>query len=213
MIRRVTLIVAAAGCCTASPLDGQVRVGLSAFLGGYLPATNLFDSVRLGDVDQPIILNLGHRPGIAGGGRLTLRLSRLSAEAEAAYIASDLDIPSGVAGEVPADASIFLGSLSVLYDIYRAPFSPMTIFLSGGGGLVARRGAFFDPLDTTTDLAGVLGLGFRFGLTPAVFLRFDLRDYISFWAPRAEDGFQFNSKLQNELIGTIAVEFSLTPSR
>lgn len=213
MIRRVTLIVAAVSCCTASPLDGQVTVGLSAFLGGYLPATNLFDSVRLGDVDQPIILNLGHQAGIAGGGRVTLRLSRLAVEAEAAYVASDLDIPSAVASEAPADASIFLGSLGVLYDIYRAPFSPLTIFVSGGGGLVARRGAFFDRLEATTDLAGVLGLGLRYGLAPAVFFRFDLRDYISSWAPRAEDGFQFNPKLQNELTGTIAVEFSLTPSR
>ena len=59
----------------------------------------------------------------------------------------------------------------------------------------------------------VLGLGLRFGLAPAVFLRFDLRDYISSWAPRALDGFQFQPILQNELIGTIAVEFSLTPSQ
>lgn len=212
MIRRVTLIVALVGCCT-TPLDGQVRVGLSAFVGGYLPASNLFESVRLGDVDQPIILNLGHQPGIAGGGRLTLRLSRLAVEAEAAYVASDLDIPSAIANEAPSDASIFLASLNALYDIYRAPFSPLTIYLSGGAGLVARSGAFFDPLESTTDLAGVLGLGLRFGLAPAVFLRFDLRDYISSWAPRVQDGFQFDPKLQSELIGTIAVEFSLTPSR
>jgi hypothetical protein len=212
MIRGVTLIVALVGC-TASSLDGQVRVGLSAFLGGYLPAGNLFESVRLGDVEQPIILNLGHEAGLVGGGRLTLRLSHLAVEAEAAYAASDLDIPRAVEDGVPSDASIFLGSLNVLYDIYRAPFSPLTIYLSGGGGLVARSGAAFDLLEGTADLAGTLGLGLRFGLSPAVFLRFDLRDYISSWAPRAEDGFQFDSQLQNELIGTIAVEFSLAPSR
>ena len=212
MIRRVTLIVALAGC-SASPLDGQVRVGLSAFLGGYLPANNLFESVRLGDVDQPIILNLGHKAGIVGGGRLTLRLSRLAIEAEATYGPSDLDIPSAVADDVPSDASIFLGTLNALYDIYRAPFSPLTLYISGGGGLVARSGAFFDRFTGTTDVAGVLGMGLRFGLAPAVFLRFDLRDYISSWAPRALDGFQFQPILQNELIGTIAVEFSLTPSQ
>lgn len=212
MIRRVTLFVALAGC-TASPLDAQVRVGLSAFLGGYLPANNLFESVRLGDVDQPIILNLGHKAGIVGGGRLTLRLSRLAIEAEATYVSSDLDIPGAVAEEVPSGASIFLGSLNALYDVYRAPFSPLTLYVSGGGGLVARSGSFFERFTGTTDVAGVLGVGLRFGLAPALFLRFDLRDYISSWAPRASDGFQFQSILQNELIGTIAVEFSLTPSQ
>jgi hypothetical protein len=212
MIHRVTLIVALVVCTTA-PLEGQVRVGLSAFLGGYLPANNLFESVRLGDTDQPIILNLGHEPGIVGGGRLTVRLSRFALEAEAGYALANLDIPSAVADEIPGDASIFLGSLAVLYDVYRAPFSPLSIYLVGGGGLVARAGDFFDALEGTTDLAGTLGLGFRFGLAPAVFLRFDLRDYISSWAPRARDGFQFDSQLQSELIGTIAVEFSLTPSQ
>ncbi|MGD8698436.1 MAG: outer membrane beta-barrel protein [Gemmatimonadales bacterium] len=212
MTHRVALIVALA-LSSAAPLDGQVRVGLSALLGGYLPATNLFESVRLGDADQPIILNLGHEPGIVGGGRLTVRLSRLALEAEAGYVLSNLDIPSAVADEVPSDASIFLASLSALYDIYRAPFSPLSIYLLGGGGLVARSGELFDTLEGTTDLAGVLGLGLRFGLEPAVFLRFDLRDYISSWAPRAPDGFQFDSTLQNELIGTVAVEFSLTPSQ
>lgn len=212
MICRVTLIVALVAF-NAAPLNGQVRVGLSAFLGGYLPADNLFDSVRLGDTDEPIILNLGHKPGIAGGGRLTVRMSRFALEAEAGYVASNLDIPSAVADAVPSDASIFLGSLSVLYDLYRAPFSPLSIYLLGGGGLVARSGDFFDALEGTTDLAGTLGLGLRFGLAPALFLRFDLRDYISSWAPRAQDGFQFAAQLQNELIGTIAVEFSLTPSQ
>jgi hypothetical protein len=189
MIYRVTLFVALF-VYTAAPLNGQVRVGLSAFLGGYLPANNLFDSVRLGDTDEPIILNLGHKPGIAGGGRLTVRMSRFALEAEAGYVASNL-----------------------LYDLYRAPFSPLSIYLLGGGGLVARSGDFFDALEGTTDLAGTLGLGLRFGLAPALFLRFDLRDYISSWAPRAPDGFQFAAQLQNQLTGTIAVEFSLTPSQ
>jgi len=143
MVCRVTLIVALVAF-NAAPLNGQVRVGLSAFLGGYLPGNNLFESVRLGDTDQPIILNLGHKPGIAGGGRLTVRLSKFALEAEAGYVVSDLDIPSAVADDVPGDASIFLGSLSVLYDIYRAPFSPLSIYLLGGGGLVARSGDFFD---------------------------------------------------------------------
>lgn len=211
MIRRLTLIVGLAVCC-ATPLAGQVRIGLSGFVGGYLPATDLFESVRP-DTTVPIILNLGHQPGLLAGGRLTVRLSRLAVEAEAGYAFADLDVPSAISDVVSSDASIFLGSVNVLYDVFRAPFSPLSIYLSGGGGIVARSGEFFDALEGTTDVAAAFGFGLRFGLGPATFLRFDLRDYISSFAPRAQSGFQFDSQIQNELIGTLALEFSLTPSQ
>jgi hypothetical protein len=211
VIRRLLLIVGLVLCC-AAPLRGQVRIGLSGFVGGYLPATDLFDSVRP-DTTVPIILNLGHQPGPLAGGRLTVRFSRLAVEAEAGYAFADLDVPSVIADVVSSDASIFLGSINVLYDVFRAPFSPVSIYLLGGGGIVSRSGELFDLLDGTTDAAAAFGLGLRFGLRPAMFLRFDIRDYISSFAPQARGGFQFETKTQHELIGTLALEFSLTPSQ
>jgi hypothetical protein len=209
MIRRLTL-VAGLIALTAAPLMGQVQVGLSAFVGGYLPLNNLFDSVRIG-TENPVILNLGQKPGPILGGRLTVRLSRVAFEAEMGYVLSDLEIPGGANGG--GDASVVLGSLNVLYDFLRTPFTPLSLFASGGVGLVSRRGEFFDEFDGTTSFAAVLGLGLRYGLSPTIFLRFDLKDYISSFQPTARSGFEFDSKTQNDLLATVAIEFSLSPTR
>ena len=67
-----------------------------------------------------------------------------------------------------------------------------------------------DNVEGTTDVAGTLGVGLRFGLGRATQLRFDVRDYISSFAPtRRDEG--FDSKLQNDLIATIGLEFVLRP--
>jgi len=214
MLRRATL-VASFLALTAGPLQGQVRVGLSAFAGGFLPTNDLFDSVRLRpDTSSLIIFNLGLEPGLVVGGRLTVRLSRLAFEAEAGYAFSSLDIPSVLVNAgANNDATVFLGSINALYDVIRAAFSPLSIYLSGGVGFVARGGDFFQPYNGTTSFSLAFGGGFRYGLSPAAFLRFDIRDYISSFAPSTQTGFQFDSKTQNDLIGTIGLELSLSPSK
>lgn len=215
MLRRAALVVGFLAL-TASPLHGQeVRVGLSAFAGGFLPTNDLFDSVRLRpDTSSLIIFNLGLEPGLIVGGRLTVRFSRLALEAEAGYAFTSLDFPSVIVDAgANNDATVFLGSINALYDVIRAAFSPLSIYLSGGLGLVARGGDFFEPYNGTTSFSVALGGGFRYGLSPAAFLRFDIRDYISSFAPSTKSGFQFDSKLQNDLIGTIGLEISLSPSR
>lgn len=213
MIRR---LATAAGmiAALAVPVHAQTRVGLSAVAGGYLPAADLFDSLRPGGGDNPIVLNLGHRPGPLIGGRLTLRLSRIAVEAEVAYAFADLDVPSIlVDAGLSADASLFLGSLNVLYDLFRAPFSPLSLYASAGVGFVARRGDLLDAFEGATDPAGAIGLGVRFGLGPAIYLRFDLRDYISSFSATTRSGFTFDSKIQNDLLATLALEFVFAPAR
>jgi hypothetical protein len=214
VFRRLTLVATTLGLL-ATPASGQVKVGLSAFAGAYLPTNDLFDSVRLRpDTSSLIITNLGVEPALLLGGRVTVRFQRFSVEAEAGYAFTRLDIPSVLVNAgFPDDASVVLGSLNLLYDLYQAAFSPLSIHLSGGAGFVARGGEFLDSFDGTTDLAAVIGAGFRYGLSPVVFLRFDLRDYISSFAAKASSGFQFESKTQNDLVGTVSVEFSLAPAR
>ena len=213
-LRRAALFISFLAV-SAGPVQGQTRVGLSAFAGGYLPTNDLFDSVRLRpDTSSLIIFNLGLEPGLLVGGRLTVRLSRLSLEAEAGYAFSSLDFPSVIVDAgVNNDATVFLGSINALYDVIRAAFSPLKIYLSGGLGLVARGGDFFEPYNGTTSFSAAVGGGFHYGLRPAIFLRFDIRDYISSFAPSTQGGFQFDSKLQNDLIATIGLEFSLTPAQ
>lgn len=207
MFRRLTL-TAALLATLATPLHSQVQVGLSAFAGGFLPVGELFDELRLAG---QIVANVSQDPGPAIGGRVTVWMSRFAIDAEASYAFSNVDLPSAIVDlGLDNSAAAFVGSVNVLYVIFQAPFSPLRIYVSGGGGLVSRSGDFFDIFEGTTDIAATLGFGLRYGLGRAMQLRFDVRDYISSFAPTRRDEV-FDSKLQNDLIATIGLEFVLRP--
>ena len=207
MFRRLTL-TAVLLTSLAAPLPGQVQVGLSGFAGGFLPMGELFEELRLAGQR---VANVSQEAGPVIGGRVTVWKSRFAVDAEVGYAFSNVDLPSSII-EMGLDnsASVFVGSLNVLYVIFQAPFSPLRIYVSGGGGLVSRSGDFFDIFEGTTDVAGTLGIGLRFGLGRATQLRFDVRDYISSFAPtRGVE--EFDSRLQNDVIATIGLEFVLKP--
>jgi hypothetical protein len=207
MFRRL-MLTAVLLASLATPLRGQVQVGLSGFAGGILPMGELFEELRLAGQR---VANVSQEPGPVIGGRVTVWMSRFGVDAEMGYAFSNVDLPSSIV-EMGLDnsASVFVGSLNVLYVIFEAPFSPLRIYVSGGGGLVSRSGDFFDIFEGTTDVAGTLGIGLRFGLGRATQLRFDVRDYISSFAPtRGVE--EFDSRLQNDVIATIGLEFVLKP--
>lgn len=211
MARRIAL-VAALIVSSAAPLAAQVRVGLSGFAGGYLPLNGLFDAVRVGGEQGEIVLNLGQEPGPLFGGRLAVRLHpQLAIDAEVAYAFSTLDIPVAADGSVD-DSHVLLASLNARWIFFEAPFSPLSLHLTGGFGVVARNGEFWQNFDDTTTFAGTFSFGLRYGLTPLLFLRFDLKDYVYSFGPTAGN-FTFTGKTQNDLLATLALEFALTPAR
>lgn len=217
MFRRTALIVALL-CASAVPLNGQVQVGLSVFTGGYLPTADLFDAIEVTDPRIRSPLNLGQKAAFVVGGRLGLWWSRIALEAEGAYALSNADLPdvAAVLG-IPDDAPVFFGSINLIYVLYQAPFTPLGLYVSGGGGLVSRGGRFFEGVEGTTDFAGALGVGLRYGLGRQIRLRIDLRDYISTASlPTVQDRIRFvqvDSKLQNDLLATVGLElnFPLAP--
>lgn len=207
-LRRLALTAALLGAF-ALPTHGQVTVGLSGFAGGFVPIGDLFDEVRLAG---RIVSNVGQQPGFTLGGRVTVWMSRFAVDAEAGYAFSKVDLPQEIVDLGLDDgAGAFVGSLNVIYVLHEEPFSPLRIYVSGGGGIVSRSGAFFDIFEGTTDLAGTLGVGLRYGLSRVTQLRFDLRDYISSFAPTRGTE-QFDSKLQNDVVVTIGLEFVFAPA-
>jgi hypothetical protein len=209
MLRRLAL---AAGLISAlaTPLQGQVNVGLSAFAGGYLPINDLFEEIQIAG---RTVSNLGQEPGLLFGGRITAWLSRFAIEAEAGYALSNIDLPSAIVDlGLSKDASVFVGSLNLMYVVFQAPFSPLNIYVSGGAGVVSRSGEFYDMFEGTTDFSGALGVGLRFGIGRAAYLRFDLRDYIYSFAPTRRDEV-FPSQTQNDVIATVGLEFVFTPAK
>ena len=149
--------------------------------------------------------DLEQQASLAIGGRLSVWFSRLVVEAEGVYAFSNIDLPVSDEGS----ANVYMGSLNVLYMIFQAPFSPLSIHVSGGGGLVSHSGLFYTNIQEKTDPAGVVGLGARFGLGPVANVRFDIRDYIYSFQPDA--GGDRGSKLQNDILVTAAVEFTFSP--
>jgi hypothetical protein len=90
----------------------------------------------------------------------------------------------------------------------------VAFYVSGGIGIVSRSGDFFEGADDTSDIAGVVGVGLRYGLGPGWRIRFDVRDYISSFVNKELDELlDTGSKLQNDIMLTAGVEFFFNPGQ
>jgi hypothetical protein len=205
-----------------STLTAQVTVGLSAFGGVYLPTADLFDGVVPVDTFGPSSLKFKQKTGWTAGARVGVwPSSRIGIELEAAYVSSDVEGDFIVAtsdGLVPVSGTesgnIFLGSLNFVYALIRPPLEPLAITVSGGVGIVSRGGDALKNFEDTSDIAGVLGLGLKYGIAKALWLRFDFRDYISSFEEKNLSAVSIQgggSKLQNDLLIVVGVEWFLTP--
>lgn len=188
-----------------APAEGQIRIAVSAFGGGIVPTGDV-------PVPRPALLDLSQDAGPVFGGRLAVMFARFGLEAEAGYALSGVDEFVAREEDLPFDVGLFLSSLNVVFLLYRAPFSPLSIHASAGGGIVNRGGDYFEPFSGTTDIAGAVGIGFRFGLSPLASVRFDLRDYFSSFKPTARTDIEKESKIQNDLIATVGLELSFAPT-
>ncbi len=188
MFRRWALIAGLAALCWGSPLSAQeTYVGISAFGGAFFPTADLV----AGDFKQ--------KTGFAFGGRLSLwTLRRFAVELEGAYAMSDVEY---YAGKESGWVGFF--SLNLLYSIVKPPLEPLDIYVTGGLGFVKRGSDAFDVDEITelTDAAGTLGLGISYAIQRNLYIRVDLRDYISwFQAPGSK------SQMQNDLLVTAGIE-------
>ncbi len=188
--------------------------------GSYLPTTDLLSGQNLEQPESglPATISFGQEAGFAWGirGGRTLT-SRLALEGEFFYSRSNVAL-TGVRPGIDQisstrDASVAALSANVLFEIFRAPFTPFAIHVLGGVGVVSRSGQFFDDgggflgeLDSGIDPALVVGGGFRYGLSPMIGLRLDVRDYISSYGLSLE-GQELDSQLQNDILISGGVEF------
>lgn len=189
----------------------QVRFAIGGFGGLYVPTTDL-----VSEIDQEIgVFEFGQATGFNFGGRLAIWPSdRFGIEGELAFVLSDtevqiLPINGGQLTDEQIDATVALASLTLVYSVIKPAFEPFEVFISGGVGVVSRSGDLWDDLealgfDDPTDIAGILGLGGKYGVAPGVWLRADLRDYLSSF--KLVDG--LDSKLQNDLLINVGLELS-----
>jgi outer membrane beta-barrel protein len=181
-----------------------LKFSASGFGGALIPTTDLVDEATTDTIHK-----FGLKTGWTLGGRAAVWITpRFGIEAEGAYASSDLDITNVEGGAVQADttlpATLFYGSINAMYTVIAPPLDPFSVYLAGGIGVVSRSGDGIEQaFGSKTEVAGTLGVGFRYSVSPTVIIRADLRDYISSFK---SDRLGSESKLQNDLLVTAGVE-------
>ncbi len=222
LISAVLVVLAWPG--TSAAQDEKLTT-ITPFAGFYLPTSDLAD-----DSDPPKLdpldldnVSIAQQSGFAFGVRLSRTLSgSLWLEAEVQYAISDVKISAGRREPLPepewtgAGRVLTLGA-NVLWEVYRAPFTPFGIHLMGGLAAVNRGGEFFDEggqryfderLDGGTTVAAIAGIGARYGFSGRFGIRLDVRDYISSYSQSVPGG-DLDAELQNDIWITSGIEITL----
>ena len=210
----------------ANPASGQETptYTIVPWAGVFLPTSDLASEQN---IEQPVsglpaTVTLSQQTGPAFGLRGSRSLTaRLAVELEAFLSLSEIELTGvrpgiGPLTEPSRDAYVLVIGADIMYEIFRAPFTPFAVHVLGGAGVVIRGGDFFDEeggffsgmIDGGTSIAGVAGAGFRYGLSSRFGLRLDVRDYISSYS-QTIDGQDLDSELQNDVVISGGLEFTL----
>jgi hypothetical protein len=177
----------------ASPAAAQGGVELTPWGGVYVPTSN---SVNALDED------ISRDVSVVGGARLTFwGTGALGFEATGGYA------PAKISNETineTGNTDLLLASGRLMLAL--SPVSnSVGFYLAGGPALLVRGSNPFDDDRSSTDIGGVLGLGFRFGggEDSRVGFRFDLEDYLY------NGDFGGGDDFQNDLVASLGVSFAL----
>jgi Outer membrane protein beta-barrel domain len=187
------LTAALIATATATPAAAQGGVELTPWAGVYIPTSN-----SVGALDQDIERDVS----VAGGARLTFWGSgRLGFEATGGYA------PAKIGDETineTGNTDLLLASGRLLLALSPVN-SSVGFYLAGGPALLARGSNPFDDDRSSTDIGGVLGLGFRFGGGDdnRVGFRVDLEDYLY------NGDFGGGDDFQNDLVASLGVSIAL----
>jgi hypothetical protein len=228
MPRYRAVILAILLAVVPTSLNAQTQFAVSAFGGVFLPASDVLTAIVFlppGSVpgfpsfSGDVAATFRQKTAFDFGGRITVWPSqRIGIEAEAAYALSDLnasvllpvvrDLGPPVVlgleeGSIVSDANVFMGSINVVFALIRPPLEPLVVFISGGIGYVARGGDGYEGFENTGNIAGTWGFGLKYGVARGIWLRGDVRDYISSY----KEG-DFDSKIQNDFLVNAGLEFS-----
>jgi hypothetical protein len=187
------LTAAVVATATAIPAAAQGGVELTPWAGVYIPTSN-----SVGALDQDIDRDVS----VAGGARLTFWGSgRLGFEATGGYA------PARIGDETineTGNTDLLLASGRLLLALSPVN-SSVGFYLAGGPALLTRGSNPFDDDRSSTDIGGVVGLGFRFGGgdNNRVGFRVDLEDYLY------NGDFGGGDDFQNDLVASLGVSIAL----
>jgi hypothetical protein len=188
------LVTAAILMTTAAPnAAAQGGVELTPWAGVYVPTSN-----SVGALDQDIDRDVS----VAGGARLTFWGSgMLGFEATGGYA------PAKIGDErinQTGNTDLLLASGRLLLALSPVD-NKVGFYIAGGPALLTRGSNPFDDDRSSTDIGGVLGLGFRFGGGDdnRIGFRLDLEDYLY------NGDFGGGDDFQNDLVASIGLSIAL----
>jgi hypothetical protein len=149
----VLMTGAPAGSAAAQQLSFTPQIGF------YIPTEKLADLATGGDVSEL-------EAGPSFGGRLGLWFgSRVGIEAAGSYVPTTFKLDQGTQQMVSEDAKLFIGSGQLV--VFLLPRTGLlSLWLSGGVGVVSRGGVAFTASAHKTDVAGTVGAGAGLNLGP-----------------------------------------------
>jgi hypothetical protein len=176
----------------ATPAAAQGGVELTPWAGVYIPTSNSFSTLT-DDFSRDV--------SVIGGARLTFwGTGNLGFEVTGGYA------PAKVSGETVNETNTNLLVANARLLLALSPVtSKVGVFLAGGGALLTRGRNTFDDDRSSTDLGGVLGLGFRFGGgdNSRVGFRLDIEDYLY------NGDFGGGDDFQNDIVTSLGVSIAL----
>jgi hypothetical protein len=188
------LVTAAILMTTAAPsAAAQGGVEFTPWAGVYVPTSN-----SVGALDQDIDRDVS----VAGGARLTFWGSgMLGFEATGGYA------PAKIGDErinQTGNTDLLLASGRLLLALSPVD-NKVGFYIAGGPALLTRGSNPFDDDRSSTDIGGVLGLGFRFGGGDdnRIGFRLDLEDYLY------NGDFGGGDDFQNDLVASIGLSIAL----
>lgn len=175
----------------ATPAAAQGGINLVPWVGAYIPTSNSIGS--LGE-------DLSRDVSVAGGARLTFwGTGHIGFEVTGGYA------PSKIGDEtINERVNLLLANARLLLAL--APVTnKVGFYIAGGPALLTRGSNPFDNDRSSTDLGGVLGVGFRFGggENSRVGFRIDLEDYLY------NGDFGGGDDFQNDLVASLGVSIAL----
>jgi hypothetical protein len=186
-------VAAVVATTAATPAAAQGGVELTPWAGVYIPTSNSVDALDR-DISRDV--------SVAGGARLTFwGTGALGFEVTGGYapakIGNETINETGNTDLILANGRLMLALSPVS--------SNVGFYVAGGPALLVRGSNPFDDDRSSTDIGGVLGLGFRFGggEDSRVGFRVDLEDYLY------NGDFGGGDDFQNDLVASLGLSFAL----
>jgi hypothetical protein len=170
MVKRLCGLAAALVLVTGSPATAQIPIEIEPYVGVYVPFQDLVKEA----VDGVDVV-LGHKEGLAVGGRLGLGLGGIGVEGNFMYAFSDVEGKAdGSTGE--ESAALWVADARLVLKLLPGPIG---LHVNGGVALIGRSGDFYKGIDEgKTKVGGAVGAGLRVKLPGILAIRGDADVYL-----------------------------------